>query len=70
MNHQEEDEISELGHEPEQTVLEDREGIEVFENEQMSWKWAWRMWVINYRSTKNGKQFCKRNQGNLHRLKI
>lgn len=38
MNHSKEDEISELGHEPEQTVLEDQEGIEVFENEKMSWK--------------------------------
>ena len=36
MNNSKEDEISELGHEPEQTVLEDQEGIEVFENEKMS----------------------------------
>lgn len=31
MNHQKVDKISELGHEPEQTVLEDQEGIELLE---------------------------------------
>lgn len=56
MNHQKVDKISELGHEPEQTVLEDQEGIELFgmkkchENKHDTW-------IINYWPSKNGKQW-------------